>query len=53
MHIYDPNGSIKAYRRERERREDMRSALFCVGLVCSIVFLYCGVVVAWSLWGPK
>ena len=40
MHIYDPNGAIKAYRQERERRENWRTILFCVATGIGVIGLY-------------
>ncbi len=49
MHIFDPNGSIKAYRRERDRRENWRTILFCVAAGIGVIGLYALLTVILSL----
>ena len=40
MHIPDPNGSIKAYRQERDRRELIRTVTFtALTIVAAIVLV--------------
>jgi hypothetical protein len=41
MHIFDPNGSIKQYRRERERRETIRCVLFALACAAGIFAAVC------------
>ena len=41
MHIYDPNGSIKAYRQERERRENIRVVLFTLAAIAGVFGAVC------------
>lgn len=49
MHQYDPNGSTKAYRKERDRRENQRTLLFCAAAGMGIVILYALVTITISL----
>ena len=51
MHVYDPNGSIHAYRKQRKRRDSYRLILCTIGLVCVIVLIVCGVQIISSIYG--
>lgn len=53
MHIFDPNGAIKAYRRDRDRRETIRVCIFSVGYLCALVMLLCASYITLSLLGGK
>lgn len=43
MHEYDPNGSIREYRRRRQRRESYGVILFTVGFGCALVLATCAI----------
>ena len=47
----DPNGSILAYRRERDRREFIRTLIFVVASVCALVLVACAAILTLSLAG--
>ncbi len=49
MHILDPNGSIKAYRKELDFACTAKGILIGVGIFCGIAFLVCGGFVIASL----
>lgn len=49
MHMYDPNGSIRAYRMERNRRENRNAILLGIGFGCALIFICCGVLATLSL----
>jgi hypothetical protein len=51
MHIYDPNGAIREYRRKRDREASNRAILFAVGCVCVLIFIVCAVNIGLSLIG--
>lgn len=51
MHMYDPNGSIRAYRIARNRRETGFAILFGIGIGCALLFVTCGVLVLLSAFG--
>lgn len=51
MHVYDPDGSLRAYREERNRRENIYSILFGIGTVCALIFLVSAVLLVRSVWG--
>lgn len=36
MHEYDPNGSLRKYRIQRQRRECYHAILFAIGFLCAI-----------------
>ena len=40
MHQYDPNGAIKAYRAERDKKENTKTLLFCAAVGMGLVILY-------------
>lgn len=37
MHIHDPNGSIRFYRREQERRLDLHAGLWVLGFALVVL----------------
>lgn len=49
MHVYDPNGAIRAYRQERNRREMRRSILFGVGWICGLLTLISSALIVLSV----
>ena len=51
MHIFDPNGSILAYRRDRDRREFIRTLIFAVASVCVLLLVACAAILTLSLVG--
>lgn len=53
MHIFDPNGAIKAYRRERDRRETIRVCIFSVIYLCALGAGLCAVYIAMSIFDWK
>ena len=51
MHIFDPNGSILAYRRERDRREFIRTLIFAAASVCVLLLVVCAAILTLSMVG--
>lgn len=39
MHVFDPSGAIRAYRKERDRKETYRVILFAMGTVGVLTLL--------------
>lgn len=50
-HICDPNGAIKAYRRERDRRDRNHAAAFGLGIFTVFALAVAGVFLTLSLMG--
>ena len=50
MHEFDPNGAIKAYRAERDRKENAKTLLFCAAFGMGLVVLYALATIAISVY---
>ena len=50
MHEFDPNGAIKAYRRERQRQDTIHTVLFCCAIGIGIIILYALTDIGMSMW---
>lgn len=50
-HLFDPNGSIREYRRQRDRRETIRVCIFSLCYFCALAMLLCAVFITLSLLG--
>ncbi len=51
MHIYDPNGQLREYQRQRQRNENYHSLLFGIGCVCFLGAAICAAFITLSLIG--